>query len=56
MNRAARRAMARCKHQIGTKTDGTGTPYLRVCRLGCGFEEDLAGDEPASFRDALEGK
>lgn len=38
LNRAARRAMAKCKHILDTKTDGAGRPSLTVCRNGCGYE------------------
>ncbi|MBE5481668.1 hypothetical protein [Mycobacteroides abscessus] len=46
MNRTARRAMERCKHDIVTKTDGTGMPYLRVCRNGCGWEQRVENASP----------
>ena len=45
MNRAARRAMARCKHEIATKTDGDGNPSLAVCRHGCGWEQPIPDDD-----------
>lgn len=58
MNRAARRTMARCKHDIVTKTDGNGDPCLSVCRRDCGWEQPVepkpvAEDEPTEL-DELE--